>query len=148
MAEIKEIHLEGKLASDDCGVKFKGGYLTLASEISQKLEELFLDLSPSKAEEDPNATDISLCTPPISFKVFLSDNKCSLKEAENKQILASVGELDIYQEWFGYSEFTVMGYDVINFALTSEDGSGHDLQQFFTNYIGKYTHIVISTVNN
>lgn len=59
------------------------------------------------------------------------------------QILLSIGALDIFQEWYGYSEWTIMGYDVENFKLISEDGGEHDLEKIFKSYIGKYVHIVI-----
>lgn len=94
-------------------------------------------------EDDNDQIEASLFIPRISFRAYFSDNQCSLEDAESNQILLSVGALDIFQEWYGYSEWTIMGYDVENFKLVSEDGGEHDLEKIFKSYIGKYVHIVI-----
>ena len=48
----------------------------------------------------------------------------------------SLGGLDLYEEWWGYSEFTVMGYDILNFKLVSKDGGEHDLDKIIRSYRG------------
>ena len=139
------IHIEGKLYDGGDGVELQDFYESLAEKIASELWTNCTNCRKSRldVEEDNNQIEASIFIPRISFRAYFSDNKCSLNEAENNQILLSIGALDIFQEWYGYSEWTIMGYDVENFKLVSEDGGEHDLEKIFKSYIGKYVHILI-----
>ena len=139
------IHIKGELYDDGDGVAISGKYGSLAENIAKAITENLKEYELSKLDTDEDKTQVeaSVFIPKVSFRAYFSDNECSLEEAENNQILLSIGALDIFQEWYGYSEWTIMGYDVENFKLISEDGGEHDLEQIFRNYIGKYVHIVI-----
>lgn len=142
------IHIEGKLMFDGDGVKTQEHFCSLAEDIETELRKQYkkCDKSKSDVSEYDDQVEASIFIPKVSFRAYFSDNQCSLEEAENNQILFSIGALDIFQEWYGYSEWTILGYDVENFKLVSEDGGEHDLEQIFKNYIGKYVHIVIDVI--
>ena len=139
------IHIQGRLYDDGDGVGIDGSYGSLAELIAKEINKEASNCSPSKMDTDEfnDQVEASVFIPKVSFRAYFSDNECTLEEAENNQILLSIGELDIFQEWYGYSEWTIMGYDVENFKLTSEDGGEHDLEQIFASYYEKYVHIVI-----
>lgn len=139
------IHIEGKLYDGGDGVELQDSCGSLAEKIASELWTNHTECKKSRfdVEDDNDQIEASLFIPRISFRAYFSDNQCSLEDAESNQILLSVGALDIFQEWYGYSEWTIMGYDVENFKLVSEDGSEHDLEKIFKSYIGKYVHIVI-----
>lgn len=91
--------------------------------------------------------DVSLNIPKVAMRIYYADEECSLEKAETNFILSSIGCLDIYQVSTGYSEWTILGYDVQNFKLISKDGGGHDLKEIFKTYIGKYVHILIDILS-
>lgn len=135
------IHIEGKLYNGYTGLMIDGD--TLAAKIADAIMRDTSIFEPSKYDDHDITVENSLFIPKVFFRAYFSDRECSLLDAINNQILLSIGALDILECWFGYSEWTIEGYDVENFKLISENGTGHDLQQIFTNYIGKYVHILI-----
>lgn len=139
------IHIEGKLYDGGDGVEIQDYCGSLAEKMASEIWSAYPKCKKSKldVDEDNDQIEASLFIPRISIRAYFSDEKCSLEDAEMNQILLSIGALDIFQEWYGYSEWTIMGYDVENFKLISEDGGEHDLEKIFKSYIGKYVHIVI-----
>lgn len=81
----------------------------------------------------------------VSINIHVSNEKMSLEEAKNKQILFSIGELNIYESWYGYSEWTIEGYSVDEFKLIGNGGE-HDLTEILKGYEGKYIHIICEIV--
>lgn len=154
------IHIEGTLTYGkyDDGVEFKELNQSVASAIEYQLAEVSNGkFGYSQLDENyqnrknrdymfDDGVESSIFIPKVSFRAYFSDEKCSLEEAEHNQILMSIGALDILQHWSGYSEWTILGYDVTNFKLVSDDGGEHDLEQIFRTYAGKYAHIVIEII--
>jgi hypothetical protein len=140
----KEVKLSGFIYIDEFGLCLSGyGRLSNALE-SEIFKVVKKNIHNSRYEEqDEDCTSISMFLPKISLSLFFSDKECSLDEAQKNVILMSLGGLDLYEEWWGYSEFTVMGYDILNFKLVSKDGGEHDLDKIFRSYCGKYVHIVL-----
>jgi hypothetical protein len=135
--EVKDsIHLQGYLQNDSDGIRLKGSHESIAMKIAYHF-----DGEDSKHQpEDDGQTVASLYIPNVFVRVYLSDNDIPLEEAMEKQVLNTMGALDVYGEWYGYSEWTIMGYDVHNFTI-----GNHDLEQILSNYNGKYVHIVVET---
>lgn len=154
------IHINGFLELNDDGwtdnmveimCSRYGCYQSLATVIGEHIiKEYENSLIAISALDDINdiemGIDISINIPKVAMRVYYANDECSLEEAETNFILSSIGCLDIYQIATGYSEWTIMGYDVLNFKLISEDGGGHDLGEIFKNYIGKYVHILIDII--
>ncbi|GAK42077.1 hypothetical protein TCA2_4569 [Paenibacillus sp. TCA20] len=131
----KRIHLQGILKSGEDGMKFEDGYDTIARTIAGQIASC----NESRHQpEDDYRSDYSLCLPEVFLRFYLSDKKVSLEEAEEKQIMMSIGELDIYTEWYGYSEYTIEGYCVENFTI-----GNHDIESILKTYKGKYAHIIM-----
>lgn len=153
------IHIEGflNLYNDwwtEDEIEIKGPedryYRSLAEVTSNRIREE-LGKNTYKSSEfnsnlDEGMIDVSMNIPKVAMRIYYSDDKCSLEEAQSNFILSSMGCLDVCQVATGYSEWTILGYDVKNFRLTSEDGGGHDLTEIFKSYIGKYIHILIDVV--
>lgn len=158
MKPVETIHIKGYLFHDGdevwigsvpnsyfCGFALSE---TIATKITSILNDDQFQPSVVDADNDPYCVDISMNIPRVSFRVHYSDEKCTLEEALDKHILMSVGELDIYRQWYGYSEWTILGYDLINFKLVSEDGGEHDLKEIFKSNVGKYVHILIDILED
>ena len=73
----------------------------------------------------------------VFIKLHVSDKEMTLEEANDKLILASIGELDIFETWYGYSEYTIEGYELESFKLKGNQGE-HDLEKILLDYVGKY----------
>jgi hypothetical protein len=141
MDNKKIIHLEGFLANGwDGGVEFEdNSYLSIAEEIARKINSMEIFYENSKnLPEDTCQTNYSLYLPKVSLQAYFSNKKTSLEEVIEKNILNTIGDLDIYTEWYGYSEWTIEGYDVVNFTI-----GNHNLEEILSSYNGKYAHIVL-----
>ena len=137
------IHIEGFLVNDDCNeLGIKGRCYSLPEMIYFDIVNESHNFNEKEVDEEENI-NISMLIPKVSLRIFFSSDKGSLDDAINNQILASIGELDILQYWYGYSEYTVEALSIEKFQLISNDGGKHDLKQIFNNYIGKYVHILI-----
>lgn len=94
-------------------------------------------------EEDDYNINISTLVENVLIQIHVSDKEITLDEANSNNILMSIGELDIYETWYGYSEYTIEGYDIESFRLIGNDGC-HDLNKILLNYVGKYLNMVIT----
>ena len=105
-----------------------------------------LDISSNNSlcynEEDDRKIAIHKMINNVFMQIHVSDKEITLEEANNNFILMSLGQLDIYETWYGYSEWTIMGYDLQSFRLVGNDGE-HDLNDIFLNYVGKYLILVV-----
>ncbi|WDI05096.1 hypothetical protein PUW25_26360 (plasmid) [Paenibacillus urinalis] len=130
----KRIHLRGYLNNHEDGMKFDGTYESIGRAIASQIS----GNDESKHQTNDYHTDMSVSLPNVFLRFHLSDKEVSLEEAEEKQIMMSIGELDIYTEWYGYSEYTIEGYSVENFTI-----GNHDIESILKTYAGKYAHIII-----
>lgn len=151
---IPTIHIAGRIVVDEDWLRFEEKYEsvaeTIANEIYQTLVDVQIRQVPTSKQdtgtESGRGRDVSMFLNKVFFRVYFSNAECTLEEAETYQVmysLGAVGELDMLQDWYGYSEWTVLGYDVRNFELKDVNGNGHDLTQIFYNYRNKYAHILI-----
>ena len=88
-------------------------------------------------EEDGWNENVNSLVENVFIKLHVSDKEMTLEEANDNFILSSIGELDIYETWYGYSEFTIMEYELQSFKLIGNQGE-HDLDKILLGYIGKY----------
>lgn len=140
------IHVCGFIEKDLDGLVFDFCSESIASIIAGKISEIMTEETKPSLQDNSagkgNQIEVSMHTPLVFMKMYFSNKKCSIEEAESNLIFASIGELDILQEWYGYSEFTIMGYDVESFSLVSINGK-HDIQNILESNLHKYVHIVI-----
>lgn len=74
----------------------------------------------------------------VFMRVYYSNEKKPLEEIKENNLRKLLGDLDIYIEWDGYSEFSITGYETQSFVL-----GNHDLKNFFLELIDKYVYILI-----
>ena len=110
--------------------------------LSDKIIELGISTNDSLCYNDEDKTSINTMVDNVFIQIHVSDKEITLEEANNNFILMSLGQLDIYETWYGYSEWTIMGYDLQSFRLVGNDGE-HDLNDIFLNYVGKYLILVV-----
>ena len=111
--------------------------------LNDKIDELDITSNNSLCyEEDDRKIAINKMINNVFMQIHVSDKEITLEEANNNCILMSLGQLDIYETWYGYSEWTIMGYDLQSFRLVGNDGE-HDLNDIFLNYVGKYLILVV-----
>lgn len=113
--------------------------------IAESIAGELVNSSPSKKhpDDDDCNTHSSAFIPKASVKIYFTENKSTLEEAKEKQILFSLGELDIYMEWYGYSEFTILGFFVEQFQI-----GNHDLESILRSHKGKYCHFELEVLEN
>lgn len=135
----ESIHLKGFLKQGEDGVRFKNGCL-VAELVAKKLE----GAEPSKFEdaetEFESGCDFSVYVPNVNFRLYLSDKERTLDQCIDG--FFRQGEIDIYGEWYGYSEYTIMGVDIKNFKI-----GGHDIEKILESHIGEYAHILIEVLD-
>ena len=111
--------------------------------LNDKIDELDISSNNSLCyKEDDHKIAINKMINNVFMQIHVSDKEITLEEANNNCILMSLGQLDIYETWYGYSEWTIMGYDLQSFRLVGNDGE-HDLNDIFLNYVGKYLILVV-----
>ena len=111
--------------------------------LNDKIDELDISSNNSLCyKEDDHKIAINKMINNVFMQIHVSDKAITLEEANNNFILMSLGQLDIYEAWYGYSEWTIMGYDLQSFRLVGNDGE-HDLNDIFLNYVGKYLILVV-----
>ena len=112
--------------------------------LNDKIDELGITSNNSLCynEEDDYKIAVNKMINNVFMQIHVSDKEITLEEANNNFILMSLGQLDIYETWYGYSEWTIMGYDLQSFRLVGNDGE-HDLNDIFLNYVGKYLILVV-----
>ena len=111
--------------------------------LNDKIDELDISSNNSLCyKEDDHKIAINKMINNVFMQIHVSDKEITLEEANNNCILMSLGQLDIYETWYGYSEWTIMGYDLHSFRLVGNDGE-HDLNSIFLNYVGKYLILVV-----
>ena len=110
--------------------------------LNDKIIELGISTNDSLCYNDEDKTSINTMVDNVFVQIHVSDKEITLEEANNNFILMSLGQLDIYETWYGYSEWTIMGFDLQSFRLVGNDGE-HDLNDIFLNYVGKYLILVV-----
>lgn len=143
---MSKLVLIGKLSRDDDGnvsiIKNNNHYDdTLSVEIGDFIEKTSNKLSGTYSEEvdEDLGYRINTSEDNIQLRYYISDSEIeSQEEIEEKYLQKILGSIDIAVENIGYSEYTITGYETENFTL-----GGHDLEEIFSNYIGKYVCIIV-----
>ncbi|MBE9390144.1 hypothetical protein [Vagococcus salmoninarum] len=78
----------------------------------------------------------------IQLQVFASSKRTSLDDIKEKVILDSMGLLELQEDWYGYSTWTVMGFNVETFTL-----GGHDILEIIKSLKDKFIYMVIKQIN-
>lgn len=110
---------------------------SLLGDISNDLEENDIIKGPSYEESSWDCIVYDYIIPRVAVRIYVSDEKISYEEAVKNQILESIGEFVANETWNGYSEYTILGYDVNMFKLVGNNGE-HDLTEILKSYIGKF----------
>jgi hypothetical protein len=77
----------------------------------------------------------------IFFRFYSSNKECTLEGAIKGHVKKISGNLTAVGQEYGYSEYTVEGFDVTALVL-----GGHNLGKIMESYEGKYLHILIDQV--
>lgn len=75
----------------------------------------------------------------VQMQLFASDIREKLDDIKEKVILDSMGLLDFEEHWYGYSEWTIEGYNIDTLEL-----GGHDILNIISGLRGKFIYLVIS----
>ena len=136
MNQKNNIHLQGFIRIYDNEVMLDDDYTMLSRELGNRLYKS--NQERSNYDKGEGTTEDSLFIPNVFLRIYASDKKISLDEVVEKDVRKMSGDLDLLTEWYGYSEYTIEGYDTVNFTL-----GNHHLDQLFKAYEGKYVHILV-----
>lgn len=151
MTLIDTVHVEGFLASDDeefgWNETFKrrdGSEYTqveghIISSLLKNLNEKATKLVKCNRGNDYEYDDEEFIIDNVAIQLYFTDHKTTLDQAYEFMVLDSMGCLEGNEGWFGYSEYTILGYCTNNFTV-----GGHDILAILENHEGKYCHIVMS----
>ncbi len=109
--------------------------------LAETIESLYTsdDCQPSTIGEcDDEMGGVSLYIPNCMLKYYISDNEISLENVEEKSLAQLCGGIDIFGENYGYSAWTIMGFDVEKLMIGE-----HDLENILSEQRGKYINMVI-----
>lgn len=81
----------------------------------------------------------SVVIPGVTAQMFTTTQKTTLKEARDNSIRKILGDLELVGQDYGYSEWTIMGFDISSAQL-----GGHNLQEIVDNNKGKYIHLLFT----
>lgn len=77
------------------------------------------------------------------IRIYSSNTKCKLEEAITGFVKKLYGDIEATGKEYGYSEYTVEGFDVLTLKF-----GGHDLQNILDSYKDDdYIHILIDQVD-
>ena len=74
----------------------------------------------------------------VNLRIYVTENECTLEEAESSLIDKLYGVLTTETELEGYSEYTITGLDINDFSI-----GGHNLKEEIRSHMGKYMHFVL-----
>ncbi|BBM17686.1 hypothetical protein G15_3457 [Enterococcus avium] len=74
----------------------------------------------------------------VSMELFASDKRMKLDQIREYIVLDSMGLLEFQENWYGYSTWTIEGFNTETFTL-----GGHDILEILENYKGKFVYLVI-----
>lgn len=113
---------------------------TFASNLAREIGSYLQDINTYEEQEDDfgNGIDTKTIIKNVQLQIYSTDKMTTLKEIKEKHLRKLIGDLDIEVDWVGYSEYTITGYDTVNFKI-----GNHNLEEIFKTYIGKYVIILI-----
>ena len=115
-----------------------GTELPLADVIFSEIEDSNnLPLS-IDGEPDDEMGGISYYVPNCNISFYISDNKISLEEVSERYTMQLLGGLNVFGENYGYSAWTITGYDVSRFMI-----GNHDLNNILKSYKDKYINFIM-----
>lgn len=115
----------------------KGYGLTVDRDLTDEydlLHELEIESGYIYAKPDELPTII----PNVLVKIYRCPKVCSLKEAQNALIDKYFGAMDISTQDYGYSEYTVEGFNVLECKI-----GNHDLNDLLQDEQNRFTILTI-----
>lgn len=110
----------------------------LGSLIGNALTKLgYLDESSN--EDYENGITKKFIAEDVQMQLFASSTREKLNVIKEKVILDSMGLLDFEEHWYGYSEWTILGFNIETLQL-----GGHDILNIIRELEGKFVYLIIS----
>ena len=76
--------------------------------------------------------------PNVKLQIYSSDKELPLDKVEENHLREVLGDVTLEGSQNGYSEYTIMGFDIERLWL-----GGHDVQKIIDSYGHKYLHILM-----
>lgn len=78
----------------------------------------------------------------VQLQLFVSDKRAKLDDIREKVVLNAMGLLNFEEQWYGYSSWTIEGFNTETFQL-----GGHNVLEILERYAGKWVYLVIDIVH-
>lgn len=88
--------------------------------------------------EYESGIDEKYFVPNVSMRLYASKKRESLDSIKEKLILDSMGLLNFQIDWYGYSEWTIEGFEIATFTL-----GGHDILKILQQHEGEFVYLVV-----
>lgn len=76
--------------------------------------------------------------PNVNLRIYVTKQKSTFDEAMTSLLDTLEGSFESKADYYGYSEYTIMGLDIEEFSI-----GGHDLRDILRQYENKYVHFVL-----
>ena len=76
--------------------------------------------------------------PNCNISFYISDNKLLLEDVSEKYTMQLLGSIDVFGENYGYSEWTIIGFNTQKFTI-----GNHNLNEILRSYKDKYINLII-----
>lgn len=77
----------------------------------------------------------------VSMQIFASEKQEKLATIKKNVILDSMGLLEYQEDWYGYSTWTIEGFEIDTFTL-----GGHNILEIIKTLENKYIYLIIGMV--
>lgn len=77
----------------------------------------------------------------IKLQLFAATERMKLDQIKENVLLDSMGLLEFQENWYGYSTWTIEGFNTQTFTL-----GGHDVLEILRQHEGKFIYLVIDKV--
>ena len=133
------MHIEGYISIDKFSMS-KSNYYTIYIDGKSIREYIEDNVSESDIEYiESGFGEKHYHIPNCQLKIYYSDRECNLADAQNGFIKSLYGDIEGHGSYYGYSEYTILGFDLETLSI-----GGHDLINELKTHEGNYVHILIN----
>lgn len=129
------------LKRDSSNVEWEDDGRQLRILISNALEKLGFSGS-SNDEDYEDGISERYIAEGVKLQLFGSNKRAKLEEIKQNALLDAMGMLEFQENWYGYSSWTIEGFNTETFKL-----GGHDILSILEQHEGKFVYLVIDKVS-
>ena len=137
----KEIILSGELKvnqwEEEITIDREEITASLLDAIETKYPKLYKELVKDNLDTDDEFDEYNITIPECEVSLYWSNNEEDFETMKIYYLTQMFGCLELDGNQYGYSAWTIMGFEVTRFQL-----GDHDLKEILNDISGKYIHMI------